>query len=544
MSRGRTPLFRQLAQAVQQAHWLNANPDKEQLFYEAREASRVSRRDFVRLIGVAGFAAASGGLFPRRSLGQAPQGAARPQAGDTVAILGAGVSGLTTAYRLQKAGVRCEIFEASDRVGGRIFTRPDFNKDGMFCELGGELVDTDHEDLIALAGELGVEIQELKAEDKGLDLYYFGGKHFTDEQLIPLFQPFAKRLAEDQGGLYDDKEELLPEPAAKFDKLSIAEYLADAGQGVEKWVVDMIRTAYVIEYGRDAEDQSALNLITYLEPDTKDGFKIFGSSDESKRIKGGSSMLPNALVKALEGKVKINRGFQLVKITGSGAGLGLTFSTSGGTKTLKFGRAVCTLPFTTLRLVDGVQTLPLSAEKKESIAKLGYGNNAKVMLGFTERWWRNPEAGLPAMSNGSIFTDLPFQCTWETSRGQTGESGILTNYLGGSSAKQFTADRFDEIKGELNRVFPGIKGKFDGKRAMMNWPEYKLTKGSYACPLVGQYTTLLAAAPGAELDGRLIFAGEHTSGDYAGFMNGGVQSGNRAAEEVIGTEKAVVPAAA
>jgi monoamine oxidase len=306
----------------------------------------------------------------------------------------------------------------------------------------------------------------------------------------------------------------------------------------------MLRTAYVIEYGRDAEEQSALNLITYLEPETKDGFKIFGSSDESKRIKGGSSMLPNALVKALEGKVKINRGHHLVKVTGSAAGLGLTFSTSGGSKTLKFGRVICTLPFTTLRLVDGVQSLPISPEKKESIAKLGYGNNAKVMLGFTERWWRNPAAGLPAISNGSIFTDLPFQCSWETSRGQAGESGILTNYLGGSAAKQFTSDRFDTIKGELNRVFPGIKDKFDGKRAMMNWPEYKLTKGSYACALVGQYTTLLAAAPGPELDGRLIFAGEHTSGDYSGFMNGGVQSGNRAAEEILGAAKVPVPAAA
>lgn len=543
MSHGRSPLFRKLMQAVTQAHWLNANPDKEQLFYEAREASGVSRRDFVRLVGAAGFATAAGGVLPRAAFAQEPQ-APGISAGSPVAILGAGISGLTAAYRLQKAGVRCEIFEASDRAGGRMFTRNNFNKDGMFCELGGELVDTEHEDLIALAGELGVEIQDLKGEDKGADIYYFGGKHFTDEQLIPLFQPFATRLAADQAALYNEKEELLPEPAAKFDKMSIAEYLADAGQGVEKWVIDMLRTAYVIEYGRDAEEQSALNLITYVEPETKDGFKLFGTSDESKRIKGGSSMLPNALVKALEGKVKINRGFQLVKIAGSAAGLGLTFSTSGGTKTLKFSRVICTLPFTTLRLVEGVQALPISPEKKESIAKLGYGNNAKVMLGFTERWWRNPEAGLPALSNGSIYADLPFQCTWETSRGQAGESGILTNYLGGSPAKQFTADRFDKIKEELNRVFPGIKSKFDGKRAMMNWPEYKLTKGSYACPLVGQFTTLLPAAAGAELDGRLIFAGEHTSEDYSGFMNGGVQSGNRAAEKILGVEKLVEPAAA
>ena len=78
----------------------------------------------------------------------------------------------------------------------------------MFCELGGELVDTNHADLIALAGELGVEIQELKGEDKGVDLYFFGGKHYTDEQLIPLFQPFAKKLSADFEGIYDPEQTL------------------------------------------------------------------------------------------------------------------------------------------------------------------------------------------------------------------------------------------------------------------------------------------------------------------------------------------------
>ena len=78
-----------------------------------------------------------------------------------------------------------------------MFTKYDFNKEGMFCELGGELVDSNHSDLMALAGELGVGIQELKGEDKGTDLYFFGGKLYADEQLIPLFQPLAKKLAAD-----------------------------------------------------------------------------------------------------------------------------------------------------------------------------------------------------------------------------------------------------------------------------------------------------------------------------------------------------------
>lgn len=542
MPQGRTPLFRKLTQIVQQAQWLNRNPQHRALFFEAQDASRVSRRDFVRMLTAAGLLTAAGGLAPRFARGgeNVKPGA---RGGAPVAIIGAGVAGLTAAYRLLQAGVPCEIFEGSERTGGRILTKTDFNKDAMFCELGGELVDSNHADLIALARDLGVGIQELKESDRGVDLYFFAGKHYADEELIPAFEPFAKKLAADVEGLYDAEENLTAK-AARFDRISLAEYLTQTGKGVEKWVVDMLRVAYTIEYGRDSDEQSSLNLIALLKADTSEGFTIFGDSDESKRIKGGSSSLPNALARALENKVRINKDHRLVNIAQVGSSITLSFAVDGSSKAMKFTRVICALPFTMLRQVDGVKTLALARRKQEAIAQLGYGNNAKVMYGFTERWWRNPAVKLPAPSNGSIFTDLPLQCTWESSRGQAGKSGILTNFLGGAGAKPFSTERFDNFRDELDRVFPGVAGKFDGRRAVMNWPEYKFTRGSYTCPLIGQYTTLLKVAGEPELGGRLLFAGEHTSGDFSGFMNGAVQSGNRAAKEILEPNKAEVGKAA
>jgi monoamine oxidase len=78
----------------------------------------------------------------------------------------------------------------------------------------------------------------------------------------------------------------------------------------------------------------------------------------------------------------------------------------------------------------------------------------------------------------------------------------------------------------------------------MNWPAYQYVQGSYTCPLVGQYTTLLESAGTPELEGRLIFAGEHTSPDFSGFMNGAIQSGNRAAQEIMTPVPAGLPKAA
>ncbi|HRE45683.1 MAG TPA: FAD-dependent oxidoreductase, partial [Terricaulis sp.] len=65
------------------------------------------------------------------------------------------------------------LYEASDRFGGRMFTRRDFNDDGQFCELGGELVDTGHTALRDLASELGVGIERFP--EGGQDLYHIGG---------------------------------------------------------------------------------------------------------------------------------------------------------------------------------------------------------------------------------------------------------------------------------------------------------------------------------------------------------------------------------
>ena len=139
------------------------------------------------------------------------------------------------------------------------------------------------------------------------------------------------------------------------------------------------------------------------------------------------------------------------------------------------------------------------------------------------------------MNNGTIYTDQSFQNCWDTSRKQTGPCGILTNYLGGKTAVDATPDtRFDTTLKELDKVFPGMEAAYLGKRVMMHWPTYEFTRGSYTCPLVGQFTTVLTHCASPELKGRLLFAGEHTSADFSGFMCGAIQSGNRVAQEALG----------
>ena len=140
--------------------------------------------------------------------------------------------------------------------------------------------------------------------------------------------------------------------------------------------------------------------------------------------------------------------------------------------------------------------------------------------------------------NGAVYADKSFQTVWETSRGQAGDSGIITNFMGGSIGAQYGPENIDKYIAELDTIFPGLKAKADGNKTMLNWPSMKTMRGSYSCPMVGQYTWVYGAAATPELENRLIFAGEHTSAESPGFMNGGVESGNRAARELLGEERA------
>src|SRR6185436_2891735 len=156
------------------------------------------------------------------------------------------------------------------------------------------------------------------------------------------------------------------------------------------------------------------------------------------------------------------------------------------------------------------------------------------MIAFKSRFWRKAAP----VNDGSTYSDQSYQCTWEGSRKQKGPVGILVNFLGGRTAVKATPDtRFATTLKELDKVFPGAEAACLGKQIMMHWPTQKFVLGSYSCPLVGQVTGLREHCATPELEGRLLFAGEHTSADFPGFMCGGVQSGNRAAKEALRGER-------
>ena len=448
--------------------------------------------------------------------------------GPRVAVVGAGVAGLHCAYRLQQAGVNVSVFEASNRVGGRMFTARDKAYDGQVFELGGELIDSNHSTLFALAKEFDIQLDDRLADpDIQADVWFVGGAEVPESTIVEQFTAVAPAMADAVAAADDENDD------TAFNELNetpLSDWLAQnvpTDQYPELFAI--LESAYRGEFGLEISEQSALNLLYLIGSDAPDPFRIFGESDERYHAHTGSESFPSALADELkEGVVSLDS--RLVALSGGdGAAFTLELASKDGTKRqVEADYVVLALPFSVLRKVS--LKVPLSDLKRQIIQELGYGTNAKVMGQFDSRVWREAHA-----KSGTVTSDLPLQQAWDTSIGQPGKRGILTNFLGGKAGADVgdpdPEAYYTGLLADFERIFPGVSDTYlSGSARRMHWPSYPYTLGSYTCYLPGQWSFW---GHEGEREGNLLFCGEHTSVDFQGWMEGGAETGAFAAAEVL-----------
>jgi monoamine oxidase len=487
------------------------------------------RRQFIGNMFKAGVAIGAAGF-----LDACRKGPDFPGLQPKIVIVGAGMSGLNCAYQLKKAGISAAIYEASNRTGGRIFTKRNILAPGLYTELGGEFVDSYHDDMISLCGEFGINLLDTRSDEElqyTRDSYFIDGRFYSEMEVIMAFQPYASRISADINSLpetitYDDHDDV----TIRFDQMSLRQYLDSIG--MTGFLRDAIETAYLTEYGLETDVQSAINFLYLFNPDTTGGFEIYGESDERYRIEGGNETLTDALFQRVKHKVSLQH--QLVKIAHDFTGYTLFFTNPNGT-TIKVSAdiIVMTIPFSVLRNVQIDVALP--GWKRKAIQNLGYGTNSKLLLGFNKRVWREDYR-----YSGETVTDEDIQTGWENSWLQPGTSGGYTVFQGGRKGLELGAgspeSQAPRFIAQLEKMWPGTASAFNGNVKRMHWPTHPFTLGSYACYKVGQYTTIRGAE--GKPVGNLYFAGEHCSLDSQGYMNGAAESGRMAATEIL---KAIHP---
>ena len=223
-----------------------------------------------------------------------------------IAIIGAGIAGLNAAYQLKKLGLTSTVYEASGRTGGRMFTLKNYFGNNLTTDLGGEFVDANHEDILQLVKELGLECYDLRTDKFDKEVLYFNEQAYSENDLTAALQPYAAQLAKDIVGL---PEELNYKNALKIELLdnqSVKEYLTAIG--ISGWLYNFLDVMLSREYGMEIEEQSALNFLIML--DKTGGF--YGEH-EIYKIKGGSQHLTDAIYAKVKDRVKLKHELLAIK---------------------------------------------------------------------------------------------------------------------------------------------------------------------------------------------------------------------------------------
>ncbi|WP_081691100.1 flavin monoamine oxidase family protein [Conexibacter woesei] len=504
-------------------------------------AGGLSRRQLLRTGGALGAsllaAQMTRGTTAARAAGNRPN----------VVVVGAGLAGVTAAYRLAQVGIPVNLYEASDRVGGRCFTARGFSG-GQTAEHGGEFVDTRHVHLIKLAQELGLTLEDFfdaQGNPPGWPAY-IGGTWYPEDAWDPDFDRLTRAIIKQaraigavSNGAIDPTAYSYgtATPAARqLDQLSMTDWLdqrlpGTTGSPFGK-LLERIAGSGI---GLPMSGSSAINWMDLLGPD---------DADERYHIRGGNDQVPTLAAAALpRGALHMNAPLQRLSRRNDGR-YELRFGGIGAT--VLADRVVLALPYSTLRDVD-LSCAGLSPHRMSVIQQLSMGTNGKLLLRYDDR----PQAHTYALGQWTGFS-LDYGAarhTWDSTRRQPGNGSITTMFYGGQGAPAWAGRPAHagasgafvaNAVSHLDATVPGTGAHFTGEAWIDAWVNDPWVRGSYSAYGIGQYTANEGFNYRAE--GAIHFAGEHTSTYSRAYLNGGVESGQRAAIEIMNKAGVPVPA--
>jgi monoamine oxidase len=426
-----------------------------------------------------------------------------------VIVAGAGLAGLTAARLLERAGAEVTIVEARDRVGGRVYTVRGFEAQ-QHAEAGADLIESEQTDVLALAAELGLSTTRILANGWG---FYgtSGGRTRKVRNVVDTFERTADLL----------KPEIDAYRAAgsRWDS-AVSQWLAR--QSVSDWI-ERARPGRELAaalrglrgfFLADPEKLSLLQLVDQFASDELPG------EGEMFRLREGNDALPAAIAAGLRGRLLLKTAVSAV--TQRGSTLRVTVRNQAQHQ-LAADYVVMAVPASTLRDVTFAPALPDLQQR--AIATLRYGPATRVLLQFETRFWKH--IGRPS----AFGSDQPTGAVWDANEQQGRKPGILSLLAGGNASREVRAiiDRHGWtglVKrlawlGEPSRLLHGLT---------VNWDRERWSKGGYAVFAAGCDPALRSWL--ARPSGRIVFAGEHTSTRWQGYMNGAIESGRRAALEV------------
>lgn len=442
-----------------------------------------------------------------------------------VVIVGAGMAGLRAAETLQSAGKTVIIVEANDRVGGRVLTEE--VTPGVHLELGAQWIGAGQDRVADLASELGVET--FAQFEDGETSYEIGSGPMREAEFKARHGDELARLQE----LYDRIDEMSAtiDPAAPWKAAQAAEWDAiTAAQWADSFGLSYeARTLFEIcSVGITAVPLTEVSLLDLLfnVAVCGRGAELLAESEgdaQTTRFVGGTGRLPEGQADRVgRDNIILNAPVQTIEYTNES----VTVTCRGGV--VARGRQVIVAIAPTLagRIMYDP---PLPGKRDQLTQRMPQASSMKVFTIYDEPFWRAEGLNAQLISDRGPARMSNDSCTPD------GKTGIILSFLEGEQARTFgrlpTEERKALILDELGRHFGDAArnpvGYVDGE-----WAERPWTRGCYNANMGPNTWTHFGDAL-AEPIGPIKWASTETASYWSGYMEGALESGERAAREVL-----------
>jgi monoamine oxidase len=440
-----------------------------------------------------------------------------------VVVVGAGLAGLSAARALAASGVDVVVLEVRDRVGGRVYTKA--ASDGTLIDHGGQWTGPTQGRIAALAQ--AVDIGTFRTYDSGNNIEYKRGQRLTYSGTIPMSEPLVTmEVVEMLLKLSMMASEVpLNAPwtaplAAEWDAQTMASW---AERNVEnEGARDLLALAIESVFSVEPRDISLLHFLFYVHSGGNLNMllSVTGGAQESRFV-GGAQAVANKVAGALGERVILNAPVHTIAQDGSGVRVECE------ALSVTARRAIIAIPPVLAGRLRYRPALP--GYRDQLTQRVPMGSVIKVHCLYETPFWR--EEGL----SGQVVSDSGIvRITYDNSP-ESGMPGVLLTFIEGDAARIWGRRSLEERHAAVLECLVRYFGEKAGRPyeyLEQNWAEEEYTRGCYAGVMPPGVWTEYGEALRAPV-GRLHWAGTETATVWMGYMDGAVQSGERAAAEVL-----------